>query len=90
MQITIENLQKARQLDAKQFLEVFNESTATLKAELANLNTIVGRFSDYFKDARAGNLCCAVNVNEALRTRLRLFEPQFNKRQATSHSGVVF
>src|SRR5207249_10464463 len=44
MQITVENLQKARRLDARQFLEVFNESTATLKAELANLNTIVGRF----------------------------------------------
>src|SRR3989454_12072636 len=27
MQITVENLQKARQLDAKQFLEVFHEST---------------------------------------------------------------
>src|SRR5579859_3427458 len=49
MQITIENLQKARRLDAKQFLEVFNESTATLKAELANLNSIVGRFSDFSK-----------------------------------------
>src|SRR5215467_14844523 len=49
MQITIENLQKARRLDAKQFLEVFNESAATLKAELANLNTIVGRFSDFSK-----------------------------------------
>src|SRR5437879_5274260 len=47
MQITVENLQKACQLDAKQFLEVFHESTATLKAELANLNTIVGRFSDF-------------------------------------------
>ncbi len=34
MQITVENLQKARQLDAKQFLEVFHESTATLRAEL--------------------------------------------------------
>src|SRR5438093_322518 len=44
MQITIENLQKARRLEAKQFLEVFNESTATLKAELANLNTIVEHF----------------------------------------------
>ncbi len=34
MQITVENLQKARQLDAKQFLEVFHESTATLKRNL--------------------------------------------------------
>src|SRR2546429_5634886 len=39
MQITVENLQKARELDAKQFLEVFHESTATLKAELANLRS---------------------------------------------------
>jgi signal transduction histidine kinase len=76
MQITIENLQKARQLDAKQFLEVFNESTATLKAELANLNTIVGRFSDFSK--MPAPHFTRVNINEALRNAARLFEPQFN------------
>src|SRR5271156_696118 len=76
LQITVENLQKARQLDAKQFLEVFNESTATLKAELANLNTIVGRFSDFSK--MPAPHFARVNVNEALRNAARLFEPQFN------------
>jgi two-component system, NtrC family, nitrogen regulation sensor histidine kinase NtrY len=76
MQITVENLQKARQLDAKQFLEVFHESTATLKAELANLNTIVGRFSDFSK--MPAPQFVRVNVNEALRNAVRLFEPQFN------------
>jgi signal transduction histidine kinase len=76
LQITVENLQKARQLDAKQFLEVFNESTATLKAELANLNTIVGRFSDFSKMPTPH--FTRVNVNEALRNSARLFEPQFN------------
>jgi two-component system nitrogen regulation sensor histidine kinase NtrY len=76
LQITVENLQKARQLDAKQFLEVFNESTATLKAELANLNTIVGRFSDFSK--MPAPQFALVNVNEALRNAVRLFEPQFN------------
>ena len=76
MQITIENLQKARRLDAKQFLEVFNESTATLKAELANLNTIVGRFSDFSK--MPAPKFVRINVNEVLRNALRLFEPQFN------------
>ena len=75
MQITIENLQKARRLDAKQFLEVFNESTATLKAELANLNTIVGRFSDFSK--MPAPKFVRVNVNEVLRNAVRLFEPQF-------------
>ena len=76
LQITVENLQKARQLDAKQFLEVFNESTATLKAELANLNTIVSRFSDFSK--MPAPQFTRVNVNEALRNAVRLFEPQFN------------
>jgi len=76
MQITVENLQKARKLDAKQFLEVFNESTATLRAELANLNTIVGRFSDFSK-MPAPNFA-RVNINEVLRNAVRLFEPQFH------------
>lgn len=75
MQITIENLQKARRLDAKQFLEVFQESTATLKAELANLNSIVGRFSDFSK--MPAPKFVRVNVNEVLRNAVRLFEPQF-------------
>src|SRR5205807_10356531 len=59
------------------FLEVFNESTATLKAELANLNTIVGRFSDFSK--MPAPQFVRVNVNEALRNAVRLFEPQFNE-----------
>jgi signal transduction histidine kinase len=76
LQITVENLQKARQLDAKQFLEVFNESTSTLRAELANLNTIIGRFSDFSK--MPAPHFAKVNINEALRNSVRLFEPQFN------------
>ncbi len=76
LQITVENLQKARQLDAKQFLEVFNESTATLKVELANLNAIVGRFSDFSKIPAPH--FARVNVNDSLRNAVRLFEPQFN------------
>jgi signal transduction histidine kinase len=76
LQITVENLQRAKQLEAKQFLEVFNESTATLKTELANLNTIVGRFSDFSKMPTPQ--FAKVNVNEILRSALRLFEAQFN------------
>jgi len=78
MQITVENLQKARQLDAKQFLEVFHESTATLKAELANLNTIRLGGSAIFQKMPAPQFV-RMNVNEALRNAVRLFEPQFNE-----------
>jgi two-component system nitrogen regulation sensor histidine kinase NtrY len=76
MQITVENMQRAKQLEAKQFLEVFNESTATLKTELTNLNTIVGRFSDFSKMPTPQ--FAKLNVNEILRAAVRLFEAQFN------------
>jgi nitrogen fixation/metabolism regulation signal transduction histidine kinase len=76
LQITVENLQRAKQLDSKQFMEVFNESTATLRVELANLNAIVGRFSDFSKMPVPA--FTRVDVNEALRNIIRLFEPQFN------------
>jgi signal transduction histidine kinase len=75
LQITVENLQRARQLGPAQFQEVFNEATATLKAELANLNTIIGRFSDFSK--MPAPQLTQVNVNEILRNAVRLFEPQF-------------
>ncbi|HXP23106.1 MAG TPA: ATP-binding protein, partial [Candidatus Sulfotelmatobacter sp.] len=75
LQITVENLQRARQLGPVQFQEVFNEATATLKAELANLNTIIGRFSDFSK--MPAPQLTQVNVNEVLRNAVRLFEPQF-------------
>jgi two-component system, NtrC family, nitrogen regulation sensor histidine kinase NtrY len=75
MQITLENLQRARQLAPAQFQEVFVEGTATLKAELANLNSIVGRFSDFSK--MPNPQFTRVNVNESLRNAVRLFEPQF-------------
>jgi len=75
LQITVENLQRARQLAPGQFQEVFNEATATLKAELANLNTIIGRFSDFSK--MPAPRLTQVNVNDTLRNAVRLFEPQF-------------
>jgi signal transduction histidine kinase len=75
LQITVENMQRAKRLGAEQFLEVFNESTATLKAELANLNTIVGRFSDFSK--MPPPQFARLSINDAIRGAIRLFEPQF-------------
>jgi len=77
LQITIENMQRARQLSHDQFLEVFNESTATLKAELANLNSIVNRFSDFSKMPAPD--FSRVDINETIRSAVRLFEPQFHE-----------
>jgi len=49
LQLTVENLVRARSLPPSEFDEVFNESTATLGTEIANLKTIIGRFSDFSK-----------------------------------------
>jgi two-component system, NtrC family, nitrogen regulation sensor histidine kinase NtrY len=77
LQITVENMQRARQLGPEQFQEVFNESTATLKAELANLNSIVNRFSDFSK--MPAPEFSRVDINESIRGAVRLFEPQFHE-----------
>ena len=49
LQLTVENLVRARQLPAAEFDEVFSESTQTLSMEIANLKKIIGRFSDFSK-----------------------------------------
>lgn len=72
LQITIENLQKARERSAAEFDEVFRESTTTLLAELANLKTIVGRFSDFAK--MPPPQFESVDVNEIVRAVMRLYD----------------
>ena len=76
LQLTVENLLRARERSPEQFSEVFLESTATLRAELENLNAIVGRFSDFAK-MPAPHLQ-PVNINEAVRGAVKLFEAQFS------------
>jgi signal transduction histidine kinase len=74
LQITIENLQRARQNSPEQFEEVFRESTTTLLAELDNLKTIIGRFSDFAKMPAPNPE--PVDVNQLTREVLKFFEPQ--------------
>ncbi len=47
LRITLDNLQRARSLPPGEFDEVFTESMTTLATGLANLNTVIGRFSDF-------------------------------------------
>ncbi len=76
LQITVENLQRARAASPEQFDEVFRESTATLLGELENLKTIVARFSDFAKlpppEPRP------VQINEVVRNAVKLFDGQFS------------
>lgn len=49
LQLTVENLARARMLPEPEFDEVFREGIATLGAEIANLKAVVARFSDFSK-----------------------------------------
>lgn len=49
LQLTVENLVRARQISPADFDEVFSESTQTLSMEIGNLKKIIGRFSDFSK-----------------------------------------
>lgn len=74
LQITVENLMRARELSPNEFDEVFRESTATLLTELANLRTIIGRFSDFSKMPRPQ--LESVSVNSTLQQVAKSHEAQ--------------
>jgi two-component system, NtrC family, nitrogen regulation sensor histidine kinase NtrY len=47
LRITVDNLRRAKTLSSAEFDEVFDESLTTLQTGLGNLNTVIGRFSDF-------------------------------------------
>jgi signal transduction histidine kinase len=75
LQITVENLLRAKEQNPAQFEEVFRESAGTLLAEIANLRAIVQRFSDFAR-MPAPELQ-PVRLNELAEHVLKLLEPQF-------------
>jgi nitrogen fixation/metabolism regulation signal transduction histidine kinase len=77
LQITVENLLRARQQSPAQFDEVFRESTSTLLAELADMKTIIGRFSDFAK--MPAPQLEAVNLNDVVRGALKVFQAQLSE-----------
>ncbi len=74
LQLTVENLVRARQQTPEQFEEVFRESSRTLLAEIANLKGIIGRFSEFSKMPQPK--LQRVQVNEVIRGVVQLFQAQ--------------
>ena len=79
LQLTVENMVRARHLPKEQCDEVFAESTATLMAEIANLKTIVARFSDFSKMPKPHE--SNLDVREVLQRVLTLFAPALDQRE---------
>jgi two-component system, NtrC family, nitrogen regulation sensor histidine kinase NtrY len=74
LQLTVENLVRARQQNPEQFEEVFRESSRTLLAEISNLNGIIGRFSEFSKMPQPH--LQPVQVNDVMRAVAQLFQAQ--------------
>jgi signal transduction histidine kinase len=83
LQITVENLLRARENTPEQFEEVFRESTSTLLEEIANLKTIINRFSDFSK--MPAPQIQALDLNEMVRSVTQLFQGQLNREPAGIH-----
>jgi two-component system, NtrC family, nitrogen regulation sensor histidine kinase NtrY len=77
LQLTVENLVRARQDNPEQFEEVFRESSKTLLAEISNLKVIVGRFSEFSKMPQPH--LQPVQVNDVIRGVMLLFQAQLGK-----------
>lgn len=74
LQITVENLLRARSLGPEQFDEIFRESSQTLLAEISNLKGIIGRFSEFSKMPQPQ--LQRVDVNDVVRGVAQLFQAQ--------------
>jgi two-component system nitrogen regulation sensor histidine kinase NtrY len=76
LQLTVENLLRARQQSPEQFEETFQESSSTLLAEISNLKTIISRFSEFSRMPQPH--LQRVDLNEAMRDVYRLFQAQLH------------
>lgn len=74
LQLTVENLMRAREQNPKMFEEIFPESAATLLAEISNLKAIIARFSEFSKMPQPSFQ--SLQLNDVIRGVMRLFQAQ--------------
>jgi two-component system, NtrC family, nitrogen regulation sensor histidine kinase NtrY len=87
LQITVENMVRARQLSEAEFDEVFQESAATLQAEIANLKTIIGRFSDFSKMPKPQ--VEEMDAREMVRRMIPLYEPALREKRIELRTSIA-
>ena len=87
LQITVENMIRAHQLSSREFDEVFSESTATLQAEIANLKTIIARFSDFSRMPRPQVV--EMDAREAVRRVVKLYGPALEEKHIQLGTSIT-
>jgi len=78
LQLTLENLARAREKTPEQFNDIFGESMTVANGEMENLKDIIARFSDFAKMRQPRMQ--PVNVNDVLREAVKSFETAFHSR----------
>ncbi len=78
LQVTVENLIRAKEKAPEIFEEVFREGTSTLLAEVNNLKTIIGRFSEFARMPQPQRKL--TQLNEVVRSVLRVFQAQLKEK----------
>jgi signal transduction histidine kinase len=82
LQLTVENLLRARQQSPQQFEEIFQESSSTLLAEIRNLKAIISRFSEFSRMPQPN--FGLVQLNEVVQNVGRLFQAQLHASEQAS------
>src|SRR6202050_1147225 len=78
LQVTVENLVRAKQKSPEMFEEVFQEGTTTLLAEINNLKTIIARFNEFSRMPQPQRQPMQINV--VVRSVLSVFHAQLQER----------
>jgi len=84
LQLTVENLARARAQSPEQFEEVFRESSQTLLAEISNLKGIISRFSEFSKMPQPQ--LQPVRLNDIVRRVAQLFQAQL---ESSGHGAIA-
>ncbi len=87
LQVTVENLMRAKQKSPEMFEEVFHEGTATLLAEINNLKTIIARFSEFSTMPHPQRR--PTQVNDVVESMLRVFHAQLQHAQLQAENQIV-
>jgi nitrogen fixation/metabolism regulation signal transduction histidine kinase len=82
LQLTVENLVKARAQSPALFEEIFQESADTLLTEINNLKQVILRFSEFSKMPQPH--WQKVEINDVVKNVARLFQPQLEARASGS------
>jgi two-component system, NtrC family, nitrogen regulation sensor histidine kinase NtrY len=83
LQLTVENLLRARQQSPQQFDDIFEESSSTLLAEIANLKAIISRFSEFSRMPQPQFQ--QIQLNDVVQNVSRLFQAQL---RAPEHGPI--